>query len=410
MTEEIKVFGLPAEKGRWIFVAIGLIINLCLGSVYSWSVFRKPIQQIFTIGATESGLPYMFFLAFFAILMPIVGGFLDKYGPRIITILGGVLVGLGWILACFSSSIMTLTISYGLIAGGGVGVVYGVPIALSTRWFPDKKGLAVGLTIVGFGLSPFITAPLAKMFIDSYGPLQTFGILGALFLTLIILLAIPLKFPPAQWMPSGWQSSKAAVSIVDINTSKMLKTSTFYGLWFCYIIGTLSGLMAIAISSPVGQEIIKLTPATAAIAVSVFAVFNGIGRPLFGWLTDRITPRYSAIISFIVIFLASIGMLNAGEANVVLYMICFCFFWLCLGGWLAIAPTSMATYFGTKHYSKNYGVMFTAYGVGAIVGTLISGRLRDIFGSYTYTFYPTATLAIIGIAIAIVLLKPPKNR
>ncbi|MBA7512074.1 L-lactate transporter [subsurface metagenome] len=410
MTEEIKVFGLPAEKGRWIFVAIGLIINLCLGSVYSWSVFRKPIQQIFTIGATESGLPYMFFLAFFAILMPIVGGFLDKYGPRIITILGGVLVGLGWILACFSSSIMTLTISYGLIAGGGVGVVYGVPIALSTRWFPDKKGLAVGLTIVGFGLSPFITAPLAKMFIDSYGPLQTFGILGALFLTLIILLAIPLKFPPAQWMPSGWQSSKAAVSIVDINTSKMLKTSTFYGLWFCYIIGTLSGLMAIAISSPVGQEIIKLTPATAAIAVSVFAVFNGIGRPLFGWLTDRITPRYSAIISFIVIFLASIGMLNAGEANVVLYMICFCCFWLCLGGWLAIAPTSMATYFGTKHYSKNYGVMFTAYGVGAIVGTLISGRLRDIFGSYTYTFYPTATLAIIGIAIAIVLLKPPKNR
>ncbi|MBA7499176.1 L-lactate transporter [subsurface metagenome] len=342
--------------------------------------------------------------------MPIVGGFLDKYGPRIITILGGVLVGLGWILACFSSSIMTLTISYGLIAGGGVGVVYGVPIALSTRWFPDKKGLAVGLTIVGFGLSPFITAPLAKMFIDSYGPLQTFGILGVLFLTLIILLAIPLKFPPAQWMPSGWQPSKAAVSIVDINTSKMLKTSTFYGLWFCYIIGTLSGLMAIAISSPVGQEIIKLTPATAAIAVSVFAVFNGIGRPLFGWLTDRITPRYSAIISFIVIFLASIGMLNSGESNVVLYMICFCCFWLCLGGWLAIAPTSMATYFGTKHYSKNYGVMFTAYGVGAIVGTLISGRLRDIFGSYTYTFYPTATLAIIGIAIAIVLLKPPKNR
>jgi MFS family permease len=408
MTEEMKVFGLPAEKGRWIFVAIGLIINLCLGSVYSWSVFRKPIEQIFAIGATESGLPYMFFLAFFAILMPIAGGFLDKYGPRIITILGGVLVGLGWILASFASDIMTLTISYGLIAGGGVGVVYGGPIALATRWFPDKKGLAVGLTIVGFGLSPFITAPLAKMLIDIYGPLHTFGILGALFLTLIILLAIPLKFPPPQWKPPGWKPSEVAATVVGIDTSKMLKTSTFYGLWFCYIIGTLSGLMAIAISSPVGQEIIKLTPATAAIAVSVFAVFNGIGRPMFGWLTDRFNPRYSAIISFVIIFLASIGMLTAGESDMVLYMLCFCCFWLCLGGWLAIAPTSTATFFGAKHYSKNYGVTFTAYGVGAILGTLISGRVRDMFGSYSYTFYPTAALAIIGIAIAIFLLKPPK--
>ncbi|HJH30428.1 MAG TPA: MFS transporter, partial [Methanosarcinaceae archaeon] len=125
---------------------------------------------------------------------------------------------------------------------------------------------------------------------------------------------------------------------------------------------------------------------------------------------DRITPRDSAIISFIIIFLASIGMLNAGESNVVLYMVCFCCFWLCLGGWLAIAPTSTATFFGTEHYSKNYGVMFTAYGVGAILGTLISGSLKDIFGSYIYTFYPTAVLAIIGIAIAIVLLKPPENR
>jgi MFS family permease len=166
MAEEIKVFGMPAEKGRWIFVAIGLIINLCLGSVYSWSVFRKPLEQIFNVGATESGLPFMFFLAFFAILMPFAGGLLDKYGPRIITILGGALVGIGWISTSFASGITMLTISYGLIAGGGVGVVYGAPIALSTRWFPDKKGLAVGLTIMGFGLSPFITAPLARMLLE----------------------------------------------------------------------------------------------------------------------------------------------------------------------------------------------------------------------------------------------------
>jgi len=401
---------MPPEKGRWIFVALGLLINICLGSVYSWSVFRKPLEELFNIGATESGLPFMFFLAFFAILMPFAGGPLDRYGPRIITILGGALVGLGWILSSLAPGITMLTISYGLIAGGGVGVVYGGPIALSTRWFPDKKGLAAGLTIMGFGLSPFITAPLARMLIDLYGPLQTFGILGALFFVIIILLAMPLKFPQPDWKPTGWTPSEAAISTVDLETSKMLKTSTFYGLWSCYIIGTLSGLMAIGISSSVGQEIIKLDPVTAAIAISVFAVFNGIGRPLFGWLTDRLTPRYSAIISFIVIFLASIGMLNAGETKIVLYILCFCCFWLCLGGWLAIAPTSTATFFGTKHHGKNYGVTFTAYGIGAISGTLISGRLRDIFGSYIYSFYPTAVLAIIGIAIAIFLIKQPKAK
>ncbi len=409
MTEEIKIFGTSAEKGRWIFVALGLTINLCLGSVYSWSVFRKPLEQLFSAGATESGLPYMFFLAFFAILMPIAGGPLDKYGPRVITILGGVTVGFGWILASFASSMTMLAVSYGIIAGGGVGITYGGPIAVSTRWFPDKKGLAVGLTLVGFGLSPFITAPLARMFIDLYGPLQTFGIFGAVFLVLIVLLAIPLKFPSAEWKPAGWTPSKAAITTVDMDTSKMLKTPTFYGLWLCYTIGTLGGLMAIGISSPVGQEIIKLAPQTAAITISIFAVFNGIGRPIFGWLTDRLTPRHSAVISFVIIFLASIGMLNAGETKIVLYILCFCCFWLCLGGWLAIAPTSTAIFFGTKHYGKNYGIMFTAYGAGAILGGLISGRIRDIFGSYIYTFYPTAVLAVIGIVIAIFLLKSSKK-
>jgi MFS transporter, OFA family, oxalate/formate antiporter len=190
----------------------------------------------------------------------------------------------------------------------------------------------------------------------------------------------------------------------------MIKSSTFYGLWSCYIIGTFSGLMAIGISSPVGQEIIKLNAATAAIFVSLFAIFNGIGRPLFGWLTDRHTPQITAIISFIIIFLASLGMLTAGESDIWLYAICFCGFWLTLGGWLALAPAATAMFFGMKDYSKKYGIVYTAYGVGAIFGTILSGRLRDIFGSYTYTFIPNAILAIIGILIAIFLLKHPQHK
>jgi len=407
--ESVRILGQPAEEGRWILIAVGLLTNLCLGSVYSWSVFRKPLEQWFNLGATESGLPYMFFLAFFAILMPIAGRLLDMYGPRIVTISGGLVVGAGWILSSFASNMSMLTVSYGMIAGGGVGIVYGGPIAVSTKWFPDKKGLAVGLTLLGFGLSPLITAPVARALINLYGPLRTFGILGTIFLIIIVLVAVPIKFPPTGWKPTGWDPPETVSSAADFGSSGMLRTSTFYGLWSCYVIGTLSGLMAIGISSPVGQEIIRLNPFTASIAVSIFAIFNGLGRPVFGWVTDRITPKYSAIISFVIIFLASLGMLNAGEEKVVLYMTCFSAFWLTLGGWLAMAPTSTATFFGTKRYAKNYGLVFTAYGMGAILGTLISGRLRDMFGSYIYAFYPTAALAIIGIVLAIFLLKSPKK-
>jgi MFS family permease len=323
-------------------------------------------------------------------------------------LLGGVVVGAGWILGSFSHNIPILAVTYGIIGGSGVGLAYGGPIAVSTRWFPDKKGLAVGLTLVGFGLSPLITAPLARMLINMHGPLQTLGTLGSVFLILIILLSLPLRFPPAGWKPTGWKPKETLSTTIDANTSNMLRKPVFYGLWSCYVIGTLSGLMAIGISSQCGQEIIKIDPAMAATAVSIFAVFNGLGRPLFGWLTDRITPRYSAIISFLIILGASIGMLNAREGNLTLYMLSFFGFWLTLGGWLAIAPTSTATFFGTKHYTKNYGIVFTAYGAGAILGTMTSGMLKDVFGSYIYAFYPTAGLAVVGIIIASLLLRRSK--
>lgn len=408
-TNETKIFGLEAKKGRWVFVLIGLIINISLGAVYAWSVFRKPLESLFHVGAIESGMPFMFFLAFFALTMPFAGGYLDKFGPRIVIMLGGALVGAGWILASFATGIGMLSISYGLIAGGGVGLVYGGPIALATKWFPDRKGLAVGLTIMGFGLSPFITAPLAVWLISLYGPLMTFRILGIVFLALIILLGMLLKFPPVGWKPQGWTSTTAALACADLTTSQMLKTSSFYGLWLCYVIGTLSGLMAIGIASSVGQEIVKLDAAAAALAVSIFAVFNGAGRPIFGWLTDRIKPRYSAVASFVLIFFASVGMLAVGKADTALYLIFFSIFWLCLGGWLAIAPAASCAFFGTGHHGKNYGLIFTAYGLGAILGTLMSGMVKDKFGSYTNVFYLTAGLAVIGIIIAYLFLKQPKG-
>ena len=276
---------------RWIYIPIGIIIFMCLGTVYSWSVFRKPIEKLFNLTATQSGLPYMFFLFFYAVFMPITGGFIDRYSPKIMTIIGGLIVALGWFLSSFSTSIQMLTFTYGVIAGAGVGITYGVPIAVAARWYPDKKGLAVGLTLLGFGLSPFITAPLANYLVSLNGPLFTFRILGIGFAVIISLLGLTLKFPDPEAIEDKLKSVSNKQKSLNIKTGNMLKTSTFYGLWICYIIGTLIGLMAIGITSPVAEEIINLDAGTAAFMLSLFAVFNGLGRPLFGWLTDKYSPR-----------------------------------------------------------------------------------------------------------------------
>ena len=412
MAEETKLFGMPAEKGRWMLVVLGFIINLCLGCVYAYSVFKMPVQNLFKVGAFDGGLPFMFFIAFFAGVFPFSGRLLEKVGPRTMGVGGGVIVGLGWILSGIipgiAPNIWTLVITYGVIAGLGVGLSYCGPIQVAARWFPDKKGLAVGLTVAGFGGSPFVSAYIASNLINTVGLLSTFLYLGIAFLIIVILLALPLKFPAAGWKPAGWVP-KTATARADYDSPQMAHTASFAGLFICFIIGSLAGLMAIGISSPIATGIIKLDTTSAATLVGVFAIFNGGGRPLFGWITDRITPRYAAVISFVIILLASIGMMFAGPGTSALYIICFASFWMCLGGWLAIAPTSTATFFGIKFNARNYGIMLLAYGIGAILANFISGFASDLFGSYLRAFIPVGVLAFIGIFIAFFLIKPPEK-
>ncbi len=409
MAEDTKLFGMPAEKGRWIFVLLGFLINICLGSVYAYSVFKKPVQQVFQCTATEGGLPFMIFLASFSVMMFFGGRVLEKLGPKMLGIVGGILVGGGWIASKWTGNIYMLTLTYGVIGGGGVGLAYGGPIAVAARWFPDKKGLAVGLTLAGFGGSPFVSANVAKVLIANSGPFQAFFSLGAAFLVIVVLLSLPMKFPEAGWKPSGWSPAAGAAAAVEMETTEMTKTGAFWGLFLCYTFGCLAGLMAIGISSPVAQEIVKIDAGTAAMLTGVFAIFNGIGRPIFGTITDKLNPKNAAIINFVILVAASLGMLTAGEGSVVLYIVCFAGFWLCLGGWLAIAPTTTGTFFGMKNYAKNYGVVFFAYGLGAILGGIVSGQAKDAFGSYTFAFYPTAALAALGVVLTIMLIKSPQK-
>ena len=411
---ELQILGIEAEKGRWLLILLGMALNLCLGSIYSWSVFVGPLTDYFTktlgqeVTAGEILMPFSVFLACFALAMPLIGKSLDRYGPRPIIIAGGILTGLGWLLASLVTSVQMLYVMYGVIGGIGVGIAYGAPVAVAARWFPDKRGLAVGLVLLGFGFSAFVTANLAGSLITAIGVMETFRVFGIAFIVLTVLLALPQRFPPSGWKPNGWEPAACSVStpVRDFSLSEMVRTRTFIGLWLCYFIGCLSGLMAISIAKPVGTEVAHVAPVLATMLVGFFAIFNGGGRPVFGMLTDRLTPKNAAMISFALILGAS--LLITVVPSVPVYILSFAVLWGCLGGWLAIAPTATAGFFGTRDYPRCYGVVFLAYGAGAIAGPQLAGMIKTASGSYLGVFPVVMILALIGLVIAYATIRCPE--
>ena len=395
-------------RGRSRFIAAGFLMNLALGTIYSWSIFRTPLEESFDASPTESGLPYMLFLLFFALSMPLGGALIRRIGPRFTAIAGSALVGMGWLLAGYSGSIAILAVAYGVLGGVGVGLAYGVPLAVAGRWFADRRGVALGLTLMGFGLSPLITAPVAAAVIGAVSVLPAFRIMGTALFLLLVVLSMVMRYPDEREeaaVPAAPEG--AAKATVERDTREMLHTPQFYGLWTTYVIGTLVGLTAIGITGSFAQQTVGLTAGQAALSVSVFALCNGLGRPLFGYITDRLGVVAAVLLAFGAIILSSVLLLLGGGGSVVLFAISFALFWMLLGGWLAIAPAGTTILFGAKHYPANYGLMYTAYGVGAVLGTLLSGQINEIFGSYLYTFVPVILLAMIGMVIALLTLRKP---
>ncbi|MEM2273602.1 MAG: MFS transporter, partial [Candidatus Bathyarchaeia archaeon] len=240
--------------------------------------------------------------------------------------------------------------------------------------------------------------------------------ISLILLLLMVTSAIFLRFPPKDWVPSKWSPPGQRAAALNLSREEMVKTGAFYALWLCYMIGTLAGLMAIGISKQVGLEVAEkaglggeeTSPILTALIIP-FALCNGLGRPLFGWLTDRLAPRKTAIISFALILIASLTIFLF-QGSISAYVFSFAILWLNLGGWLAIAPAATATLFGTKDYAQNYGLVFTAYGAGALVGNLMAGRIKDILGSYMMVFPVVTMLSIVGIITATILNPPEKPK
>jgi MFS family permease len=269
----------------------------------------------------------------------------------------------------------------------------------------------VGLTLVGFGTSALLTGTLAGHLLPHWGVIATFQILGLTFLLILPLLSLRLSLPPAGWKPAGWVPppclSETGTSI-ECTREEMIRTPAFYGLWICFFLACSAGLMAISIALPVGTEMVGLEAGAATLLVSVFAIFNGGGRPLFGVLTDRLNPRNTAMLSFGLISVASLLLWQSPTLPI--YILSFALLWGSIGAWPAIAPSSTATFFGVRDYPRCYGVVYLAYGAGAVSGPMLAGSIRTTTGSYIGVFPYVAVLAILGMGIAFWLMRPPTPR
>jgi OFA family oxalate/formate antiporter-like MFS transporter len=396
---------------RWLIVIGAVMIQLCLGAIYAWSVFRIPLQQSVANGGldltpSQATLPFSLVLISFAIATIIGGRWQDKAGPRLVASVGGIVLGVGMLIAALSHSFIWLVIGYGVISGFGIGFTYVCPVATGIKWFPDKRGLITGLSVAGFGAGALIAAPMARALIDGVGVFTTLAILGIVYLCVIVISSQILRNPPLNWKPVGWTPpERTEGSKQDFGPGEMLSSLSFYLVWIMYFVGCLAGLMIIAQTSPIGQELVGLTPKVAAIAVGTLAIFNAVGRIFWGRLSDMLGRKKTLFLMLLICGVA-ILLYNAIEAFPPYYWIGIYVVGLCFGGYLAIFPAITADYYGTKNIGINYGLVFTAYGVGGLLGSLFAPRVLEITKSYSMAFTAAGILCLLGAVVALISKSP----
>ncbi len=409
---------MAAKLPRAAFLLLGFVMNVMLGTAYAWSVFTADLKAHYGATSFTSMLPFALALALFSIGMVFAGRMVDKRGPRQVAMLGGVLLGAGYIASYLMGitgfPMETLTLTYGIVAGLGLGFAYSPPIAVAVRWYPVRKGLASGLVVMGFGLSALITAPVASYLITTVGTPTTFLILGVVFLAVVVALGSLLAFPSGDWQPPTEIVSKAAQSrrtwkpAEEVATKDMLRRSSFWLAWVLYTVGTAGGFMIIGNAKVIAQETGGVTDAVlATAAVQILAVFNSAGRPLFGRVADMWSPKRALLIMYVILLGAMAILAALGSASWVLVYLGICLTGMVFGGFLAVMPALSTLVFGAKNQAANYGMLFTGYGLGAIVALFASGLIHDMYGSYVNAFYAGMALSLVGLVLTFAV-RPPR--
>ena len=394
---------------RWLPVAGGVSMNLALGSLYAWSVFVSPLEAEFGWSRTETTWAFQIAIVTFALSFVLAGRMQDRLGPRVPAAIGGTLVGLGFVLASFTSSLTYLYVAFGFIVGMGNGFGYATPIPVGSKWFPDKRGLVVGLMVAGYGGGSAIFGPVANALIAGVGWRPTFRILGVVLFLMCMVGTWLLRNPPAGYQPEGWSpaASPAERTLRDIPTAEVVGMPTFYALWVAFCLGTTAGLMIISQLALFAQSA-GLTGTAAALGIfTVGALGSSSGRIASGWMSDIVGRLTTLRIMILASAIAMPALFIFREQAVVLYALIFVVYW-CFGTQLSVFATTAADFFGTKHMGLNYGLLFTAYGVAGLIGPYIAGRVFDAFDSYQYAFFIAAGLAVVAL-LSLALARPPRR-
>ena len=404
---------------RWIILIISCAINLCIGSLYAWSVFSMPMAARFTaLSGTEytaSDLAIVFTVAnSVGPITLISGGFInDKLGPKWVVFAGGIVFGGGMLLSGFTTALWQLILTYGLGCGLGMGLVYGCTISNSVKFFPDKRGLIGGITTASYGISSVLIPPIANALINGGGVETAFIALGAVFIVIICGGAFLIDKCPEGFVPTGFTPAAGpgkTTSTVEKNWKQMLADPIFYVMILMLTCGAVFGLMTISQASPIAQNMIGMSVAAATTAVSILALFNAAGRVLAGWISDKI-GRINTLFIMLILAVVGLGLLYfAGEGDVALFYIGVSVVGLCFGAFMGVFPGFTADQFGQKNNSVNYGIMFIGFALAGYLGPTIVGSVYRSTGSYKLAFLIAMALAVAGIILSFVYRILSKKR
>ncbi|GCE08088.1 L-lactate MFS transporter [Dictyobacter aurantiacus] len=386
--------GTLRQPNRWLIAIAAFVLQLALGSVYAWSVFSKPIAALFNgipaskvTAAQLSPISLTFSITLLALgVTAAFGGYLQlRYGPRVIATAGGILYGLGIVLAGLtlsSHNVYLLYLTFGIIGGIGIGLGYIVPLAMLLRWFPDRRGFITGLAVAGFGLGALLIAQTVPPLLlpKSIGVASTFIYLGIIYLIVVVGAAQFFRRAPDNYVPEGWSPSTTVQAEMNANRDytfgEALRTPRWYVLWLTLALNVTAGAALIAVASPLAQKFTGVDPITAGVFVSTISVFNGLGRLAWAWLSDAIGRPFTFLAIFVVQILAFLFLAQIGAGGFALLLIPGALIGLCYGGGFGTMPAFAADFFGAKYSGTIYGAMLTAWSAGGIVGPILISNME----------------------------------
>lgn len=402
------------QKKRWLILIASCFVTLCIGSLYAWSAFASPMTVYLSecAGHEIASLAIVFTIAnAIGPVTMISGGYInDKMGPKAVLLVGGLLFGAGMIGSGFVTSVGMLIVTYGLGVGLGMGLIYGITVSNTVKFFPDKGGFAGGLITACYGASSIIIPPIANALAEAYHVTTAFKVIGIVMLVIICASAFVIEACPADFQLGGAAAKTAAPAVKDHTYRDMLKTSDCYLMLLTLMCGAFAGMMVISQASQIAQKMMGLTPATAAVIVSVIALFNTLGRLASGTISDKVGATGTLRITFAASLVASVILFFCKEGGMALFCVCLAVIGFAFGSIMGIYPGFTAQRFGRKYNSVNYGIMFIGFALAGLFGPTVINSIFQSTGRYQPAFLASAALALVGEILIIFLRRSAKKR